>query len=155
CGLVAQASDSPGRKKVVSLQDASPCPTPGSCHPGSLAMPGNKSPGMTDVAFVRATTPDRRQASQTDGPRWSPSGLQDASRGVCLEKCVFAQMLERDLDAFIVELLKIAAELVTAAGAAMEELHHPPDRGIRLALDLCRAAEVSLPIEIEIDSVLK
>lgn len=43
---------------------------------------------------------------------------------------LFAQIFERDLDALIIELLILGAELIAAIGGAVEKLRYHPDRDI-------------------------
>ena len=66
---------------------------------------------------------------------------------------LLAQIFQRNLNTFVEQLLHVGAKLIAAACAAMEELHHLADRGVRLALDLGGAAEVGLPVEVEIDCI--
>ena len=58
------------------------------------------------------------------------------------DKLLFAQILERDLDALVIELLVVAAKLIATVGAAKEELAHHSDRSVRLALEPGRAADI-------------
>src|SRR5688572_24619859 len=66
----------------------------------------------------------------------------------------FAQVLESDLDAIVVELLIFAAKLIAPIGAAMEELADHPDWGVRLAFEAGRAADVDRAVEVEIVDVV-
>src|SRR5262245_3064726 len=70
-------------------------------------------------------------------------------------KRLLAEMLERDLDAFVEQLLIVGPELLAPAGTAVEELRHLADRGMRLALDLGGAAEIGLPVKVEIYCIMK
>jgi hypothetical protein len=69
---------------------------------------------------------------------------------------LFAQVLERDLDAVIVKLLIVRTELIAAIGPAMKELAHHANRSVRLPFQLGRAADVDRAIEIDVvDVVIK
>src|SRR6476661_5994179 len=78
----------------------------------------------------------------------------DRSASLPSEKILLAQVLERCLDAVIVELLEVTAELIATACAAVEELVHDSDRGVRLTLKEGRAAKVDGAIEIEVVDVV-
>src|SRR5215510_12555996 len=80
--------------------------------------------------------------------RVSRSRLASAER-------LLAQIFEGDLNSIVEQLLHIDAELIATACAAMEELHHLANRRVWLAFDLGGAAEVSLPVKVEIHGVLK
>jgi hypothetical protein len=45
---------------------------------------------------------------------------------------LFTQVLECNLDAFVIEGLKVAAKLVAATGGAIEKLAYPANWGVRL-----------------------
>jgi hypothetical protein len=68
---------------------------------------------------------------------------------------LFAQVLERYLDALIVEFLKVSTKLVAAACGAIEELGHLADWRVCLSFELGCAADVNGAIEIKIVNVLK
>jgi hypothetical protein len=63
---------------------------------------------------------------------------------------LLAQVLERDLDTVIKELLVVGAELVAAARAAVEELTDNADGRVRLTLEECRAAYVDGAVQIQV-----
>src|SRR4030095_767916 len=65
-------------------------------------------------------------------------------------QALFAKILQRNLDAVVVKLLIIAAELVTPIGPAMKKLADHPDGGIRLTFELCRAADVDRTVKFVI-----
>jgi hypothetical protein len=65
-------------------------------------------------------------------------------------KALFAQVLECDLDAFIIELLIVSAKLIAAIGAAKEELTDQSHRSMRLSLEECRASDVHRAVEIKV-----
>src|SRR5258707_129647 len=67
---------------------------------------------------------------------------------------LFAQVLEGDLNALVVEFLIVATELVAAVGGAMEELADRSDRRMRLSLELGRAADVDSAIEVDVVDVM-
>ena len=58
------------------------------------------------------------------------------------QESLFAQGLERSLDAIVIEFLIVAAEFFAAIGGAMEKLRHDPYRRVRLTFELRRAANV-------------
>src|ERR1700720_1345595 len=66
----------------------------------------------------------------------------------------FTQVLERNLDAFVIEGLKVAAILVAATGGAIEKLAYPANRSVRLTFEGGRAPNVDRAIEIEIVDIL-
>ena len=66
---------------------------------------------------------------------------------------LFAQVLERDLDALVVELLIIAAELLAAVRPAVEELTDGTDRCVWFSLKHRRASNIDSPVKIKIVDV--
>src|SRR5438093_1035427 len=66
---------------------------------------------------------------------------------------LFTQVLERNLDAFVVELLIVCPKLIATTGGAVEELSHLADRGMRLSFEMGRAANVDGAVEIKIIDV--
>jgi hypothetical protein len=66
---------------------------------------------------------------------------------------LFAQVLERDLDALIVEFLEIAAELIAAVRPAVEELAYDTDRRVWFPLKHRCASNIDSPIKIKIVDV--
>src|SRR5262245_52287536 len=85
--------------------------------------------------------------------RWLPVGLLSQS-GAPSGKILFAQVLECDLDAFVVELLIVGAKLLAAIRGAIEELYDPADRGMRFPFKLGRAADVNRAVEIKVVDVV-
>src|SRR5262245_45376442 len=90
---------------------------------------------------------DRDRQSCAGGAMGAPTGWAACGRSAGrpphpVSLSLFAQMLERDADALVIQLLEVGTELVAAARAAMEELRHSAERGVGLALDLGRAAEI-------------
>src|SRR5262245_13424106 len=67
---------------------------------------------------------------------------------------LFAQVLERNLDALIVELLIIAAELIAAVRPAVEELTDDTDRCVWVSLKHRRASDIDSPVKIKIVDVV-
>jgi hypothetical protein len=68
---------------------------------------------------------------------------------------LFTEVLECNLDAFVIDGLKVAAKLVAATGGAIEKLAYPANRGVRLTFEGGRAPNVDRAIEIEIVDLLK
>jgi len=63
-------------------------------------------------------------------------------------KTLLAQVLERDLDALIVEFLIIAAELIAAARPAVEELTYDADGCVWFSLQHRCASNIDSPVEV-------
>ena len=57
-------------------------------------------------------------------------------------RSLLAQIFECDLDALIIELLVVGAELIAATGGAVEELGYHSDRRVRLTFEPRRAANI-------------
>src|SRR5262245_62000298 len=100
-----------------------------------------------------ASGTQRAMSAILSGPRRQAFTLTFAA-GSRPQKLSFAQVFEGDLDAFVVELLIVAAKLIAAIGAAMEELGDHPDRGVGLAFEPGRAANVDRAIEVEIVDIV-
>ena len=62
---------------------------------------------------------------------------------------LFAQILERDLDALVVKLLVIAAELIATTRPAVEELVDHTNRRVWLSLKHRRASNIDSPVKIK------
>jgi hypothetical protein len=71
------------------------------------------------------------------------------------QKSSFTQVLKRNLDSLVVELLVVGAKLVAAIGGAMEKLAHHSNRGVRLTIELGGAPNVDCAIEVNVDDVVK
>jgi hypothetical protein len=105
---------------------------------------------------MRSRSVDRRCPSPGDGGTINILGVTDLP--LCqptpfhqwLGWGLLAQVLERDLDAVIIELLVVGAELVAAARAAVEELTDNADGRVRLTLEECRAAYVDGAVQIQV-----
>jgi hypothetical protein len=67
---------------------------------------------------------------------------------------LFAKIFEGDLDAFIVQPLIVAAELLATVGPAMEELAHHPHWGVRLTFKFRCAAHVNRAVKVIIINVM-
>ena len=67
---------------------------------------------------------------------------------------LFAKVLQRNLDALIEKLLIVAAKLVAAIGATVEERGHHAHRSMRLPLELGCAAYVDSAVEIEVVDIV-
>src|ERR1700716_142169 len=69
-------------------------------------------------------------------------------------KMLFTQVLERHLDALIIEFLIVGTKLIAATGGAVEELGYLADRSMWLSFELGRAANVDGAIEINVVDVV-
>ena len=85
----------------------------------------------------------------------SKASRQASARARRPQKSLFAQILERNLDALVVELLIVAAKLIAAVGAAMEKLAHHSDRSVRLTFEPGCAPNVDRAIEIKVVDIVK
>src|SRR5437667_8734106 len=70
------------------------------------------------------------------------------------EKMLFTQVLERHLDALIIEFLIVGTKLIAATGSAVEELRNLADRSVWLSFKLGRAANVDGAVEINVVDVV-
>jgi hypothetical protein len=66
---------------------------------------------------------------------------------------LFAQVLECDLNALIVELLKVSAELIAAVGPTVEELTHDTNRCVWFSLKHRCASNVDGAVKVKIINV--
>src|SRR6266481_3225234 len=89
------------------------------------------------TAEVNAT-PSNRLATRRDLNGWNmwvkPSVGKSFQRSGGPQVSLFTEVLECNLDAFVIEGLKVAAKLVAATGGAIEKLAYPANRGVRLTL---------------------
>src|ERR1700704_400003 len=67
---------------------------------------------------------------------------------------LFAQILERHLDALIIEFLIVGTKLVAATSGAVEELGYLADRSVGFAFKLGRAANVDGAVEIKVVDIV-
>src|SRR5258705_72143 len=67
---------------------------------------------------------------------------------------LFAQILERSLDAVVVKLLIVAAKLVAASGTAVEKLCHHSHRSMRQTFEPRGAANVDRAIKIKVVDIV-
>src|ERR1700730_15300551 len=70
------------------------------------------------------------------------------------QKLLLTQILERHLDAVVIELLIVATELIAAIGRAIEELDHLAHRGVRRPLERGVAADIDGAIELKVVDVV-
>src|SRR5882672_292502 len=109
------------------------------------------------TAEVNAT-PSNRLATRRDLNGWNmwvkPSVGKSFQRSGGPQVSLFTEGLECNLDAFVIEGLKVAAKLVAATGGAIEKLAYPANRGVRLTFEGGRAPNVDCAIEIEIVDIL-
>src|SRR5262245_54653657 len=87
--------------------------------------------------------------TQVTGPD-RPSG----EAGPTVEELLFAQILERSLDAVVVELLIFGAKLVAASGTAVEKLCHHSKRSMRQTVEPRGAANVDRAIKVKVVDVV-
>src|SRR5882757_7871034 len=103
-------------------------------------------------------TPSNRLATRRDLNGWNmwvkPSVGKSFQRSGGPQVSLFTQVLECNLDAFVIEGLKVAAKLVAAIGGAIEKLAYPANRGVRLTFEGGRAPNVDRAIEIQIVDIL-
>ena len=95
----------------------------------------SREQGSTKISGVA-----ERGATTSHLPEWAANSQACVTVSLRSAKVLFTQVLERNLDTLVVELLIVAAKLIAATGAAVEKLVHHADWRVRLSLKDGRAS---------------
>jgi len=100
------------------------------------------------------STRGKKSPRAAGAPRAAELWLDGGQERSVTGNILFAQALECDLDALVVELLVIAAELIATVRPAIEELTNDTDRRVWFSLKQSSASNIDSAVKIKIVDVV-